>query len=141
MFYPLDLNEWRQPLQLYKICPNSLWWYGFPCKAVRLPQYLEHTNIPCHKLKKEFVFWSLIMQSHCCQKSLFPTTYTIKEVGPRKIFWIGVLGIIKFKLWGYNFYNSIATKLGWTLGYAHMYYVLIFIQTLYFQPLLGATFF
>ena len=26
MFYLLDLNEWRQPLQLYKIHPNTLIW-------------------------------------------------------------------------------------------------------------------
>ena len=34
MFYPLDQSEWRQPLQLYKICPKTLIWASSQSKLL-----------------------------------------------------------------------------------------------------------
>ena len=56
MFYPLNLNEWRQPLQLYKLCPNTVFW---PSTQSLLLEYLRGvmesiaTKLALYGIKKE----------------------------------------------------------------------------------------
>ena len=102
MFYPLDLNEWRQPLQLYKICPNTLIWASSQSllleylRGVMESRYTE-LALYCTKNKCPRTDPVFLPISEVCDGTV-SLMYNCQRAGRKSISWIfnrpGVAGAV-----------------------------------------------